>query len=182
MKNLIEYTKHSMTSLQEYIEESLLDDIDDLEIASDKSVNDRILKNRLQIHRMDCCGMRVKDLIGLREIKKHVKTQETTRFEVLSKRKPLSLNINSTMKPSPLECLFVDYILNQEDADLLNIDHTGYMVNYPVICDAIKKLIGGEFTYSVYRSKTTGGTHFYISIEIHDRNNGRYIKLNFQGR
>ena len=91
-----------MKSLTEYIEESLLDDFDDLEASSDKSVNDRILKNHLQIHRMDCCGMRVKDLIGLREIKKHIKTQETTRFEVLYKRKPFSLNINSTMKPSPI--------------------------------------------------------------------------------
>ena len=78
-----------MNDLIKYIEESLLDDLDDLEAASDKSVNDRILKNRLQIHRMDCCGMRVKDLIGLREIKKHIKTQETTRFEILYKRKPL---------------------------------------------------------------------------------------------
>ena len=168
-----------MKNLQEYIEESLLDDIDDLEAASDKSVNDRILKNRLQIRRMDCCGMRVKDLIGLREIKKYIKTQETTKFEV-SKRKPLSLNINSTMKPSPLECLFVDYILNQEDADLLKVDYTSYMTNKPKICDDIEKLIGKGFTYSVYRSKS--GTHFYISIEIHDRNNGRYIKLNFQGQ
>ena len=168
-----------MKNLQEYIEESLLDDLDDLEVASDKSVNDRILKNRLQIRRMDCCGMRVKDLIGLREIKKYIKTQETTKFEV-SKRKPLSLNINSTMKPSPLECLFVDYILNQEDADLLKVDYTSYMTNKPKICDDIEKLIGKGFTYSVYRSKS--GTHFYISIEIHDRNNGRYIKLNFQGQ
>ena len=50
-----------MKNLQEYIEESLLDDIDDLEAAFDKSVNDRILKNRLLIHQMDCCGMKVKD-------------------------------------------------------------------------------------------------------------------------
>lgn len=169
-----------MKNLQEYIVESLLDDIDDLEAASDKSINDRILKNRLQIQRMDCCGMRVKDLIGLREIKKHIKNQETTRFEVLSKRNPLSLNINSTMKPSSLECLFVDYILNQEDADLLKVDHTGYMTDKPKICDVIEQLIGDGFTYSVYRSK--GGTYFYISIEIHDRNNGRYIKLNFRGQ
>ena len=171
-----------MKNLVEYIEESLLDDIDDLEAASDKSVNDRILKNRLQIHRMDCCGMRVKDLIGLREIKKHIKIEKTTRFEVLYKRKPHSLNINSTMRPSPLECLFVDYILSQEDADLLKVDYTSYMTNKPKICDDIEKLIGKGFTYSVYRSKNMSGTHFYISIEIHDRNNGRYIKLNFQGQ
>ena len=171
-----------MKNLQEYIEESLLDDIDDLEAASDKSVNDRILKNRLQIHQMDCCGMKVKDLIGLREIKKHIKTQETTRFEVLYKRNQLMLSTHATMKPSPLECLFVDYILNQEDADLLKVDHTGYMANKPKICDDIKNLIGEGFTYSVYRSKNMGGTRFYISIEIHDRNNGRYIKLKFQGR
>ena len=171
-----------MKNLQEYIEESLLDDIDDLEAASDVSVNDRILKNRLQIHQMDCCGMKVKDLIGLREIKKHIKVQETTRFEVLYKRNLFTLSVHATMKPSPLECLFVDYILNQEDADLLKVDHTGYMANKPKICDAIKKLIGEGFTYSVYRSKNMGETRFYISIEIHDRNNGRYIKLKFQGR
>lgn len=38
MKDLIEYTEHSMTSLNEYLKESLLDDLDDLENDSDNAV------------------------------------------------------------------------------------------------------------------------------------------------
>lgn len=38
MKNLIEYTKHSMISLIEYIEESLLDDFDDLSNKLDSTL------------------------------------------------------------------------------------------------------------------------------------------------
>ena len=40
MKDLIEYTEHSMTSLQEYIEESLLDDFDTLS----KNMDDEIVQ------------------------------------------------------------------------------------------------------------------------------------------
>ena len=176
-----------MKDLQEYIEESLLDNFDDLEAASDKAVNDRILKNHLKITRMSCCGMRVKDLTGLREIKKYIKTSETTRFEVLYKRKPFSLNINSTMKPSPLECLFVDYILNQEDTELIkginSTNSTGYIngVENLKVIQAIEKLIGPGFNYHIYRSTYIDHTHCYISIEIFDKTRSRYIKLNFQG-
>ena len=38
MKTLMEHTKHSMTSLEEYIRESLLDDFDELEAAADDNV------------------------------------------------------------------------------------------------------------------------------------------------
>lgn len=172
-----------MKSLVKYVEESLLDDFDDLEAASDKAVNDRILKNNLRINRMDCCGVRIKDLTGLREIKKYVKKQETERFEILTKRYIYSSSVNATMKPSPLECLFVDYVLNQEDPELIkDITHTGYMEKNPKVCDAIEKLIGPGWTYSVYRSTNMGGQYFYISIEIHDRVNGRFIKLNFSNK
>ena len=173
-----------MKDLGLYIKESLLDDFDDLEKEADTAVENTLLKGHLKIMRMDCCGMRVKDLTGLREIKKYVKKRETEKFEVLSKRYVYSSGANSTMKPSALECLFVDYVLNQYDPELLEITHTGYMdvdTKKPKVIQALEELIGPGYKYNVYRSISMDKHFFHIAIEIFDYQRARYVKLKFNG-
>ena len=113
MKNLIEYTKHSMTSLQEYIEESLLDDIDDLEKDSDSVVHDKFtLASNHYIRYVMVYGIKnVLANIDKSQIKK-LSPKYTDKFHIYNQKGSIAKNLNIKYIDT-----LVRYIMELENID-----------------------------------------------------------------
>lgn len=172
-----------MKALELYIKESLLDDLDDLESKSDKNVKDHTLVGcKMYIQSIDCDGMNLSDLFGLRNMKKLKIPIIQDKFEVITHTPRYNIT-NSTKNPDPLSTLVANYILNLEISELL--ENTEYGTGY-IDADNFKKEImkamspkaGRMPSIHIYRSTNMGRTYFMFEISFISKRS--IITINFR--
>lgn len=172
-----------MKTLTEYIEESLLDDFDDLEKDSDKNVNDHTLVGgKMYVQNIDCDGMNLSDLFSLRNMKKLKTPILQDKFEVVTHTPKYNI-ANATKNPDPLSILVANYILNLEISELLENPQagTGY-INADNFKNEILKVMnpkaGRTPTIHIYRSTNMSRTYFMFELSFISKRS--IISINFR--